>query len=701
LVSELKKYAIKKTLQRFALRTQFPPFIWLYKELYEAVVCLCTYFFKRINGTRSFYLRRGLAANRPVYGLSDIDLLVVVDGIKYPDAASQASHHYELLRRFFPMLAENELGIYNTGQLQNLYKYSPFYRHRLDQGKREWKRLFGKDIFAELIPESDLEDDAAKQELAAAWNYLSLELLPGDNRPDYLRKYTAYKWLAETAKAALAVQEKASGLSFETALNRAAEAFPEISGTLKPISRYRKKLLSVQPFAADDVLKAYFYLAQIALSVKNHEPRFRNRLKILPVASAIMDWELLAAQIRSIREFCQDHEWIERAVVVPRLNFEPMAEIGLNPELLAGATVDAYDLVLMGMELPSARMLRDFNRWMERFRPWIHPYFCNNEIAVSLQTVPGCPVKDPQTHPEFFAELAGAKAVEGKLEIAESVEIDILSEHPDVFGRRASFLLSCFQNRDIYRLSVREFFALFWETCRAVLLVSQSSKPVMEIPVTSRQILDAIAELTPRAEAELRQLHREYMKDAGREFSDTARCFNWAVQYIRMLEEWLSESSRPIMELPARLHENLTISVVVITRNRSELLHRALASLTEQKRSPDQVVVVDNASNENIGPVVHSFVNRLNVAFVREENVGIPYARNAGLNQCSGDIVAFLDSDCRADPCWLAELERPFLKNPFIGAVGGDTLPLNQQGELVARFLSSRMQTAPITRVPD
>lgn len=599
------------------------------------------------------------------------------------------------------MLAENELGIYSIEQLQSLYKYSPFYRHRLNQGRSEWKRLFGEDILAELPPEKNTENSPANQELATAWNYLSLELLPDDSRPGYLRKYTAYKWLAETARAALAVQEKASDIPFETALNSAVKVFPEISGTLTQISHYPRKLLSAQPFPTDDVLKAYFYLAQKALSAKKHAPRFSKRLKILSVASDIRDWELTAKQIQSIGEFCQNLEWIERAVVVPRLNFEPMAEIGLNPEVLAGATVDACDLILTGTELPSSEKLRDFNRWMEQFKPWIHSYFCNNEIAVSLQTVPGCPIKDPQTHPEFFAELAGAKPVEGKLEFADGIEVTLFSEHQDVFDRRASFLLSCFGDRDIYRLSVRDFFALFWETCRAVLLVSQTLEPVTEIPATSRQILDAITRLTPWAESELRQLHQEYLKDAQGELSNASRCFNWAVQYVLKLQESLSAPSRPIKKLPAGLYEDLAISVVVITRNRSDLLHRALVSLEKQKRRPDQVVVVDNASDEDIKPTVHSFAGRLNVTLVREVNVGIPHARNAGLNCCSGDVIAFLDSDCQADYCWLAELETPFLKNPFIGAVGGNTIPLNRQDELVARFLSSRMQFTPITRVTD
>jgi glycosyltransferase involved in cell wall biosynthesis len=116
----------------------------------------------------------------------------------------------------------------------------------------------------------------------------------------------------------------------------------------------------------------------------------------------------------------------------------------------------------------------------------------------------------------------------------------------------------------------------------------------------------------------------------------------------------------------------LTISVVIITRNRAAWLTEALASLTGQTRSPDEVVVVDNDSKDNTKAAILSFKDKLKIKYVFESKHGIPYARNAGILNASGNILAFIDDDCAADVNWLKNLEIPFIKDPNIGAVGGE-----------------------------
>ena len=117
--------------------------------------------------------------------------------------------------------------------------------------------------------------------------------------------------------------------------------------------------------------------------------------------------------------------------------------------------------------------------------------------------------------------------------------------------------------------------------------------------------------------------------------------------------------------------ENLSISVVIITRNRAESLKDVISSLTTQSRPPDEVVVVDNASEDHTRGVALGFNGRLNIKYVYEEKRGIPYARNAGIDNAGGDIVAFIDDDCIADEDWLGCIEIPFIRDPHVGAVGG------------------------------
>lgn len=86
-----------------------------------------------------------------------------------------------------------------------------------------------------------------------------------------------------------------------------------------------------------------------------------------------------------------------------------------------------------------------------------------------------------------------------------------------------------------------------------------------------------------------------------------------------------------------------SVSVVVPTYNRASLLRRALRSILEQTRFPDEIVVVDDGSTDNTASVVEDEFSE--VRLLSQENRGVSAARNLGIMTTSGDWVAFLDSD--------------------------------------------------------
>lgn len=130
----------------------------------------------------------------------------------------------------------------------------------------------------------------------------------------------------------------------------------------------------------------------------------------------------------------------------------------------------------------------------------------------------------------------------------------------------------------------------------------------------------------------------------------------------------------------------MKISVVVITFNRSKMLAGMLESLTEQSRPPDEVVVVDNHSTDATRQVVSGFKDRLNIRYVFEAIQGVAVARNAGIKNSSGEIIAFIDDDCVADKEWLRYIELPFLKDPSVGMVAGRINSYRTKGTIVEDF---------------
>ena len=130
----------------------------------------------------------------------------------------------------------------------------------------------------------------------------------------------------------------------------------------------------------------------------------------------------------------------------------------------------------------------------------------------------------------------------------------------------------------------------------------------------------------------------------------------------------------------------LTISVIIVTYNREGMLTEALSSLTMQLRMPDEVIVVDNNSTDNTREVVKEFTSKLNIRYFFEGIQGTSRARNTGIKNASGDIIVFLDDDCIAQNEWLYYLERPFLRDPSIGIVGGEINACRVKGTLIEDF---------------
>lgn len=121
-------------------------------------------------------------------------------------------------------------------------------------------------------------------------------------------------------------------------------------------------------------------------------------------------------------------------------------------------------------------------------------------------------------------------------------------------------------------------------------------------------------------------------------------------------------------EDPAVAH---SVTVVVCTRDRPHLLAGCLAALARQERTPDEVLVVDNAS---VGDETRQVAEGRGARWVVEPRVGLDRARNRGLDEARTELVAFTDDDARPEPAWLAALLAPFA-SPDVHAVTGLVLP--------------------------
>ncbi|MEL6517081.1 MAG: glycosyltransferase family A protein [Pseudomonadota bacterium] len=102
------------------------------------------------------------------------------------------------------------------------------------------------------------------------------------------------------------------------------------------------------------------------------------------------------------------------------------------------------------------------------------------------------------------------------------------------------------------------------------------------------------------------------------------------------------------------------ITVVIPHLNQPVNLARCLASLAENTRQPDEIIVVDNGSHTL--PDVPD-----NVTLLQEKTPGPGPARNLGMAKAKGNVLAFLDADCLARFDWLEEAERRIIRADILG----------------------------------
>lgn len=110
------------------------------------------------------------------------------------------------------------------------------------------------------------------------------------------------------------------------------------------------------------------------------------------------------------------------------------------------------------------------------------------------------------------------------------------------------------------------------------------------------------------------------------------------------------------------------ISVVIPHLNQPAMLARCLASLVAGQRAPDEIIVVDNGSSHLPQDVCAAYPG---VQLLQELTPGPGPARNLGVRQATGDLLAFIDADCLADPAWLAMAEQA-MADPTAQILGGD-----------------------------
>jgi glycosyltransferase involved in cell wall biosynthesis len=125
------------------------------------------------------------------------------------------------------------------------------------------------------------------------------------------------------------------------------------------------------------------------------------------------------------------------------------------------------------------------------------------------------------------------------------------------------------------------------------------------------------------------------------------------------------------------------VSVVLPTRNRTDLLRRAIDSVRAQTYTRWELVVVDDGGDTDSEGVVDASGDE-RIRWMRIGHQGVCAARNAALAAAGGQIIAYLDDDNVMDPDWLYAVVWAFEQYPETDVLYGafvveDLLKVNRQ----------------------
>lgn len=114
------------------------------------------------------------------------------------------------------------------------------------------------------------------------------------------------------------------------------------------------------------------------------------------------------------------------------------------------------------------------------------------------------------------------------------------------------------------------------------------------------------------------------------------------------------------------------ISAVVLTYNSRRTLGACLAALLPTLKGSDELILVDNASQDGTQADLRSWAGRSPVPaklLLNQRNLGYSAGCNAGIRACSGEYIALLNPDTAVSPGWRGGLLQRFT-DPKTAAVG-------------------------------
>ena len=111
-------------------------------------------------------------------------------------------------------------------------------------------------------------------------------------------------------------------------------------------------------------------------------------------------------------------------------------------------------------------------------------------------------------------------------------------------------------------------------------------------------------------------------------------------------------------------------SIIIVNWNGERFLPDCLEAVFSQTRAPDEVIVIDNGSDDGSLAAIEKYRDNI-VVIESSKNLGFAAACNLGALEAKGDWLIFLNPDAFPDTDWLDSYESAIRRNPNVVSFTG------------------------------
>jgi predicted nucleotidyltransferase len=548
---------LKKILRNIVVKTSFWPFSRLYELYYNTALKIITHILKKQKEVVAVYLVAGMAAGDYVYGLSDIDLIVIVKDGK--ENKSKIDKIYRKLAYFIPVLLYEERGIFTTEEIFSAYKERMFYLQYkfFIECRKAGKLLYGKDILKDFpeLSEKDNEGSIINQ-LTFIWAILVKNFLINNVNDMVMQNYLCYKLSAEICKAFILVNNGGEMLSRKKALERIKDYLEE--NYIMHIEKMQE--LSRNSFDPkgrgflQDTYNFCFYLLNRTVGQVNNdlynkveeEAEIKDRFYFGFESPGFILSDVNKQKIDNIVDLAQ-REYKEH---IQSILISPFDLTHIDEQVICLFIIQKRDIPIETIKKLNA--IIGHNQYQQR----LYLYIVTSDMAASLNRadflepytvllLPRCPYEIQLTflYLSMPASVILGEPLDYNKKSRSAWMVYYFQDFVESIPQDKAIVLRLINDQNIVKVSNLKFQLFFWQALRLKLVETSVLSGKILVPLSSAQVYQQCSNSQIFNFPWLKKFHDEYKKDLNGMPSDSEAYFPEAIAALKSIYNLDSKDS--------------------------------------------------------------------------------------------------------------------------------------------------------------